>query len=214
MLTLKRRVLVVDIKQGSRTDRYNPIELGSFPFALDVIERHCPNDGQWKPICKTLQNVGEVEIQVRRLPVDRGYIQTKKKEVIAALEKQVEAIQTLNKNPKFILENELTGNVKGMGGVSLLHAATELFDCESVVKKLLILQADPNSPSESHGTPLDIANGHYQRALKKETDRRMMGCPSCVIDQYRERSEKARRLLKLLSSKKKQQEGEIMYLRD
>ena len=196
---MQRRVIVVDVKQGSRTDTYKPIDLGSFRFELNnLIERLCPNDGQWKPISKQLPDVGEVEIQVRRLPYDPAYVRTKNYEVIAALEKQVEAIQTFNKNPKFLLENKLTGNVKGIGGVSLLHAATELVDCESVVKKLLILNADPNSVSVSHGTPLEIANRNYQRTLEKETDHRRRGSPGHLIDLYRERSELARRVLELL----------------
>jgi hypothetical protein len=193
-------LVIVDVTQGSRADHWAPIKLASFSFALNEIEKQCSNDGQWTSIVNTLENVGQIEIEARRLSCDAKYIHGKKKEVITALDKLIDKIKEFNASPRFHLDARLTGNVKGIGGLSLLHAAVELFDCESLVEKLLELQADPTAPSQSHGTPIDIANRHYQRSREKESCQRGQRASSHVIDKYVEVSKKAKRMLDLLNS--------------
>ena len=80
---------------------------------------------------------GEIEIEVRRLRVDRGYIPRKTKEAAKNLSIQIYNIVRFNEEH---ISYKLTSNIQGGG--SLLHAAIQLEE-QDLVKKLIELGANP-----------------------------------------------------------------------
>jgi hypothetical protein len=191
--TSENRLLIVDISIGHRKH--------SFIFNFNEIEKACSSNGQWGVVNKTLPNVGAIELAARRLPADKNYVLRKKEEVIRGLNKQVESIQTFNEDPQLPAYATMTANLRGIGGVSLLHAAIELVDTLPLVERLLALGADPQAAS-AIGTPREIAQKLYQRSLDKLEDAKSTGKPASVIDAHSERCAKAKQVLDILLTTK------------
>lgn len=190
LFTSEHRLLIFDISVGNRKH--------SFTFTFDELERVSPPNGQWALARKTLLSVGTLEISTRRRPADRSYVERKKGEAIKGLKNYVGMIEQYNEDTELPAYASMSANVKGIGGISLLHAAVELVDT-NLVKRLLALGADGQVKSSSTTeSPIELARKVQQRTEEKLQDAKKTGKPQTAIDGYLEKSMKAKKVLDLL----------------
>jgi hypothetical protein len=149
---------------------------------------------------KDLPNVGKLEITCRRRPADKNYVLRKKEEAVKELIRQVEMIKQFNHDPQLPAYASMTANVKGFGGISLLHAAVELVST-NLVKRLLALDADVEAGS-TMGSPIEMAQRLHQRAEEKYEDAKKTNKQKAAIDAYHDQSTKAKKILDLLQAAK------------
>lgn len=206
-LSLVERRLVIDVKAGLPEDGKNQKEVGSFMFSLDKIEKRCPSDTSWIDVSdclvpQSLAFASSIKISARKCNVDRDYVMAKREEAIYTLKGQIENIEKFNQDPKIPQGVALSANVRGIGGVSLLHAALQLSEDSAPVEKLLSLGADPNAESVA-GTPLTFAEDLVKRARGKLVKVKTNGASSSNIEAYETRlaqADKIFRILKLCES--------------
>lgn len=140
--------------------------------------------------------MGTLEITVRRRPAEKSYILRKKEETKRKLTRQVEMIESFNRDPSLPAYSSMTGNVKGFGAVSLLHAAVDLVNT-NLVRRLLALHANIEAES-TLGSPLEMAKKLHQRAEEKYQEAQRTGKPSSAVEAYSERCKDAKKVLDLL----------------
>ena len=167
---------------------------------LDKIEKRCPSDRSWIDASDCVEPnssdcVSCVRISAMKSNVDRDYIEAKKKETILALKNQVGYIETFNKDP--YRGFQLSANVRGIGGFSLLHAALQLSEDSALIEKLLELGADPYAESRE-GTPLTFAEKLLERARTKVKTHKENGANCSKLAAHETRFAKAEQIYRIL----------------
>jgi hypothetical protein len=153
--THEERHLFIDLEERLRDDPVSQKQIGCFTIPLNRVNELCPSYGSEAcfkvtatPTSQGLVS-GEIEIEVRKLRVDRGYIQKKTQETAKHLSIQIGNIIRFNEEHS---SYKLTSNIQGREGFSLLHAAIQLKE-QDLVRKLIKLGANPMTRSDV-GTPL------------------------------------------------------------
>jgi hypothetical protein len=203
--TQEVRRLVIEIEEGLKDDPVPPTKLGSFVIPLNRIEEQTPQDEApitFKVAAQTSEFLrrGEVEIEVRRRSVDREYIQRKRQEVERKLSDQIETIVRFNEEQNSSGSCKVTGNVRGQGRVSLLHAAIQL-QMEDLVNNLVELDAVPNERSDI-GTPFGLALKLKDRIEEKLQKMKAEERDAFLIEKQKGLFERYQRIVDLLRSKK------------
>jgi hypothetical protein len=198
-------IIVIDVEAESLGGYHAPIKLGSFIFTLNDVKDIVPSNDDWVTNSKALPGIGSVEISLRRRSADKRYILQKQREIILSLTKQIGTIETLNEDADLLAYGKMSGNVRGIGGVSLLHVAIELVDTEELIQKLLDLEADPLAQSIV-GTPMEAAENLYARSEQKLDDAKKAGKPSDVLEMHRQRYLQTWRVRELLRTSLKDNE--------
>jgi len=207
----EQRGFIIDLKKGSLQDAVaTGRTLGSFNIKLNDIEDKCLSDGNPSEFIKPLSNnnlqeisYGLVTINASKRSADKEYIMLKKQDVMRKMRTQLEYIERFNLDPKTPPGARLTANILGIGGKSILHAAIVLVDDKSLVEKMLRLGANPRCSSNTGiGTPLNLAQRNYHRALEKERNiRRHMEqnkATDADIEPHVQRCNQARMLVEIL----------------
>jgi hypothetical protein len=201
-LSLMERQLVIDVKAGVPEDGRNPVEVGLFKFLLDNIEKRCPSDQSWIDASSCLDLDGSafkssIKISARKRKVDRDYVSAKKEEAIRALRSQVDCIERFNQDPNIPQRATLSANVRGIGGISLLHAALQLSNDSALVERLLSLGADPKAESIA-GTPLTFAEDLVLRARSKLETTKRSGAPPPTVAARETRLAQAEKIFRIM----------------
>ena len=191
LFTSENRLLFFDISIGNTKH--------SFSFSFEELEKNAAANA-WIAMRKDLPNVGTLEITTRRRPADKNYVLRKKEETIKKLGRQVEMLEQFNGDAQLPAYSSMTGNVKGFGGISLLHAAIELVST-NLVKRLLVLDADVEA-SSTLGSPIEMAKKLYQRAEEKYEDAQRTNKPFSAVEAYHQRCMAAKKVLDLLLAAK------------
>jgi hypothetical protein len=189
-------MLVVEVRAQLHEKDDHPIMLGSFMFTLNEIEQIFLRNDVWVTKSKTLSDVGSIEISARRQRADTSFILQKERESILGLTRQVDSVRKFNEDADLPAYATMSGNVKGIGGVSLLHAAIQLVDTADLINKLLYLNADPHAQSIV-GTPLEVAEKSFARSKEQLECSQVDGTPDEVIDMHRHRYLQASKIREL-----------------
>jgi hypothetical protein len=154
------RHLVIEMEEGLRGDPISPAKLGYFRIPLNRIDGQCPPDGS--PIILTemvspseVLAKANIEIEYRKYTQSREHNKCKEAETIDEMSEVLENIVRFNEEHAASGSFKLTGNLRGRGGISLLHAAIKL-QREDFVEKLVDLGANPKGKSVVE-TPLGQA---------------------------------------------------------
>jgi hypothetical protein len=182
-----------------------PVHIGAFVIPLNEIEKIFSSNSGWMSYKKDIHGIGSVEITAKRYSAEKSYILQKKEESMRGLEKQIETIENYNKDTNLPVCAKMSANVRGIGGISLLHAAIELVDTDKIISKLLHLNANLFAESETLGTPMELANKFYERSQLKLEEAKREGKASEVIEAHRKRHLQAWRIRDLLQNKSKDQ---------
>lgn len=199
-LSQVKRQLIIDAKVGLPEDEFSPKEVGLFTFLLDKIEKRCPSDQSWIDASDCVEPTSSecassIKISASKSNVGREYIEVKKNEAIRALKNQVGHIETFNKDPHH--DFKLSADVRGIGGLSLLHAALQLSDDTSLIERLLKLGADTKAESRE-GTPLTFAKKLLERAHSKVKNHEENGATSSRLAAHEARFAKAEQIYRIL----------------
>lgn len=201
LFTSEHRFLVVNVNAVTRGEGGHATKLGSFVVPLNEIEKIFSSNGGWMAYTKQVHGLGSLEIVAQRFCADKAYVLQKKDECIRGLKKQVKTIENFNKDSKLPAYAKISGNVRGISGCSLLHAAIEVVDTTKLIEQLLHLNADPLASAREIGTPLDLANKFLERSDQKLKEAQKNGKPNSVIDAHRLRYLQAFRIKDLLQKK-------------
>jgi hypothetical protein len=210
-LSQVERQLIIDAKVGHPQDGIGRKDVGLFIFPLDKIEKHCSYDRPWIDVSECVEpNSSErasiVRVSARKSKVDRDYIEATRKDAISALKSQIGFIEKFNQDPHHGCQ--LSANVRGIGGLSLLHAALQLSEDSALVEKLLEHGADPKAES-TLGTPLTFAEKLLEGTRSKVTTHKENGgATSSRLAAYEARLAKAEvihTILQLHESKQKKE---------
>ncbi|KAG7349696.1 hypothetical protein IV203_012293 [Nitzschia inconspicua] len=208
LFTSESRVLVITVAAQEETEGSPSTMLGSFAILLDEAEKIFFSNDNWLSYTKSVPGLGSVEISAKRHRADKPYIMQKKEESIRGLKKKIETIEMFNKDINLPTSAKLSANVRGIGGISLLHAAIELVETTRLIEQLLHLKADPQA-SSTMGTPMEVANRLIKRSEKKLEEAQRNGKPKEVIEAHRERCLQAWKIWELLEKKHSENLQEI-----
>jgi len=202
-----QRYFIIDLKMGSFLDSAaTESKIGCFKLNLNDVEAKCPGDERPIEYIQSLSqnNSGEilrgyVAITAKKRKANKVYIRDKKKDVLKKLHQQLAQIERFNQDPKVPHGAKLTGNIFGIDGKSILHAAVQLVDDEVLVEKLLTLGADPRSSGHlGIGSPLRLAQKHYNQDAEKEKHLRFE--KDVDIELHEKRSNQLRMLVEMLQN--------------
>jgi hypothetical protein len=170
----EKKVLVIELFEGLKTDPVLPTKLGSFTIAMDGIDRDSPLR-DWGAVTETMTQTdktdsslewAEIEIEIRVIDVQPFYYTRKLKEAADKIIQQVEQIERFNYDQKQSSNAcNLTANIRGINRISLLHAAVHLKDLD-LIKRVLRLGANPFLKS-TMGSALAYAQRLRDRANEK-----------------------------------------------
>jgi len=200
-------MLVIDVEASTEGNYVRPMHIGAFVIPLNEIEKIFSSNSGWMSYKKDIPGVGSVDITAKRYSAEKSYILQKKEESLRGLEKQIETIENYNKDTNLPVCAKMSANVRGIGGISLLHAAIELVDTDKIISKLLHLNANLFAES-AMGTPMELANKLYERSQLKLEEAKREGKASEVIEAHRKRHLQAWRIRDLLQNKCKDQPRE------
>ena len=160
-----------------------------------------PSDGSLINVSKRLDSVGSIRISVRRRSADIEYFKSKKKKIESTLSSLIGTIERLNQVHQSELRTVLTSNVRGISGITLLHAAVELMTDQSLIDRLLRLGADPRRrPTMFQSCSLDLAQRQYDRCREKAKTALNDGRPRASVKAQDRKCIKAKRLLDMLQN--------------
>ena len=148
-----------------------PGQIGDAIFDVDEIERTCSKDGSWSSISQPLSvgrvsplESGRVSIFARKQCPGDEYFLSKKEDVQKRLLNILKYVRRFNDDFEDSLGVRMTGNIQGLGGYSLLHAAVSVVDDSGLVDGLLSLGSNPKLKSLSGETPLKLAATLFEKA--------------------------------------------------
>jgi len=201
-----QRVLLVDLKKGSlHGSTENERNIGRFTLKLNDVEEKCVLDASPIEYNQSLSQDGSnefssgyVTITAKKRKADKGYIRDKQKDIIKKFHQLLAQIERFNQDPKIPSGTRLTGNIFGIDGKSILHAAIQLADDIELVEKILKLGADPKcSGNLEIGTPLTLAQNNFYRASEREKNTCKNDADIAV---HEKRSNRARILVEMLQN--------------
>ncbi|KAG7374089.1 hypothetical protein IV203_013184 [Nitzschia inconspicua] len=200
---MEDRELVIEIDQGCDGNITTASTVGSVVFEMNQLERKCPLDGTWNEIVQPamsedgLGKCGYARISVMKQRVGAKYVSQKRSEILLALKAQLDSIKKYNNVPERRPDERLSGNIRGINGLSLLHAAVYLGESGSLISTMLDLGADPRLRSPL-GTPLHFAQRQLDRALEKEKNMEAKQASHGDIVKQRKKCKQVKELVDML----------------
>ncbi|VEU33779.1 unnamed protein product [Pseudo-nitzschia multistriata] len=202
----QRNLIIALTKRSSEGSEATATNVGCFKLNLDEIEEKCPSDGSHVKHSQLLVRNGTGEISsgfasftVKKRKADSSYIREKKREVSKKLRQQFAQIERFNQDPKIDPDVHMNGNIFGLDGKSILHAAVNLMDDDDLIRKLLKLGANPRSCDYlSIGSPLSLAQRNYYHSAEKEKSMRCEN--SADLELHEKRSNQARLIVEMLKN--------------
>ncbi|KAL3917294.1 MAG: hypothetical protein SGILL_004783 [Bacillariaceae sp.] len=196
---MEDRRLVIEVEQKSLISTNPPTRLGRAIFEMDDLEQRCISGGDFLEVAMPMSTQGgplshgEATIVVQKTRVTGEYINSKRKEVLRGLWVQIENIKKFNQKWSRFCGEPLNGNIQGIDGLTLLHAAVHLGETP-LVEELLKLGADPKQRSR-FGTPLHFAQQMLERVLEKEKNLEAKNAPEEERLSQSKKCEQAKKLV-------------------
>ncbi len=195
------RYLIIDAKVGKPGEGRGTKDVGLFMFLVDKIEKYCPSDQSWIDASDCLESndsgfASSIRISARKSKVEREYIKAKRVDALRELKSLVDYIEKFNNDPH--CGSQLSANVCGIGGFSLLHAALHLSGNPVLIQKLLVFGADPKGGSTPEGSPLALAKRLLQRARMKVKMHKEKGATTSDLAPYEARLAMAEQVFRIL----------------
>lgn len=196
---------MIEINEGYHGEIMPARRFGTAIYDLDEIERSCPLDDERIEVTRPLRsecdvgNVGEAKISVSKQRVGPEYVNQKRAEILVALKTQMDSIKKYNIDAGRRSGEKLSGNIQGINGLSLLHAAVHLGESGSLIHAMLDLGVDPRLKSRL-GTPLHFAQQQLDRALEKEKNLEAKGSSHEDLARQREKCRQVKELVELLQN--------------
>jgi hypothetical protein len=190
---MEDRELVIEVKEGYDGEIMPARSIGSVAFEMDELEKNCPLGDTWVDFVRPIRSEdsavirGEARISVMKQHVGSDYATQKRAEILQALKVQMDSIKKYNADPDRNPDEKLSGNIQGINGLSLLHAAIHLGESGLLISAMLDLGVDPRLKSPL-GTPLHFAQQQLDRALEKEKNLEAKQAP--VDDLVRQRAKR------------------------
>jgi hypothetical protein len=199
---MEDRKLLIEVEEKPLQNTLPASRLGSAIFELDTLEQKCFTGGTSVEvtvpisIAGVLLSHGEARIAVKKTQVGEEYIGSKREEVLQALHVQIKNIHHFNEQWSQICGAKLSGNIEGIDGLTLLHAAVHLGE-PVLTKELMDLGANARHRSRL-GTPLHFAQQMLEKVLEKEKNLEAKNAPSEALIRQRERCAQAKHLADML----------------
>ena len=206
---LETRFLKIEIFEGDEgKDLADPLRLAFFKIKLNDIEEVCPSKGTFanfsdtsNPKTSSRPKVG-IHLTVRRCKTSTE----KKGRIIRKISEIIENVHRFNndQNQEQGSKPLLSANIQCFGNVSLLHAAIELRDVESV-KKLLEFGANPFARSRSGSAKklaLDLRSIAEEKLEHKKEQIKVLGGDPDGLREQKEMFESLNKIVHLLQTTK------------
>jgi hypothetical protein len=200
---LEDRELVIDVTEGVDGETIPSGKIGSVTFKLDDLEGRCSLDGAWVDTVQSMHSEsctfsgGELRISVMKQRAGSDYVTQKRTEILQALKNLMDMVKKYNIDPNRQSDEKLSGNIQGINGLSVLHAAVHLGDSGYLISTMLDLGADPRLKSQL-GTPLHFAQQQLDRALEKEKNLEAKNASVEELNRQRERCKHVKELVEML----------------